>query len=159
MAHVQFDKETLADKVREYLAIERKDPERIYSLLELEYADCGADEDGETIWLDYRFTATRRHLNVYDSVHGGATATLFDQGLGVFTCAVTGKDNLTTTDMTISYLRAMREGPYRIHCELTHAGRRVVSGRGWIYDDRQRPCATALVTYIVFGGPDSSPYK
>lgn len=80
-------------------------------------------------WSEGRFlfqgTPDRRHYNPLGSVHGGYAASLLDSCMG---CAIHTRlqagQGYTTTDLRISYLRALTDkvGPVRAEGRVVHLG-------------------------------------
>ncbi len=98
---------------------------------------------------DYSYRVSDDHLNPYGEVHGGIAAALFDTCIG-YTAAGARMNPVTTTDMSISYYRALTGPTFRLHVELTHIGRKMVSGHAKIFNDRTGElCCAALSTYMV----------
>ena len=53
------------------------------------------------------------HLNNYDALHGGIIASIFDVAMGIG-CAALSNSMVTTTDMSMSFLRPARGDNFRI---------------------------------------------
>ena len=96
------------------------------------------------------------HLEVRDElrqnqgvVHGGAVASLIDtaSAFAVVT-QLEPHERVTTTDLTIHYLRPVTAGRLTATARTVRAGRRLFVLSVEVMDDRQRMVATAVTTYI-----------
>jgi uncharacterized protein (TIGR00369 family) len=80
---------------------------------------------------------SRRFYNPLGSVHGGWLSTVLDSAMG---CAVHSTlkagQAFTTVDMTVSFVRPAFERTGRLRCEgkVVHAGRRIATAEGRIWD-------------------------
>lgn len=143
-----FDKDAIAQEVRDVLVIENRDPALDFARIEVEYADCGIYEDGQ-IWVDYTIDTRHRHMNIYGHVHGGALATMMDAAMGISACVASEYYMLPTVDMSLLFHQVVVEGRYRIHAVITHMGRKMVNARAELFDEKGTLCATALAGYYV----------
>ena len=93
-----------------------------------------------------------RHYNPLGSVHGGYAATLLDSCMGcaVHTLLKPGQ-GYTTTDLRISYVRALRGdiGPVRAEGRIVHLGRSTALAEGRIYDVDDRLYAVGSTTCLI----------
>src|ERR1043166_453030 len=82
-------------------------------------------------------------------VHGGAIASLIDtaSAFAVLT-EIDVIERVTTTDLTIHYLRPARAGCLVARARIIRSGRRLFVLTVDVYDDQQELIATALTTYI-----------
>jgi len=82
-------------------------------------------------------------------VHGGAVASLIDtaSAFAVATGLEPG-ERVTTTDLTIHYLRTITEGEMRASARIVRAGRRLFVVSVDVCSDNQVPLATAVTGYI-----------
>jgi uncharacterized protein (TIGR00369 family) len=96
------------------------------------------------------------HLEVRDElrqnqgvVHGGAVASLIDtaSAFAVVT-QLEPNERVTTTDLTIHYLRPVTAGRLSATARTIRAGRRLFVLSVEVMDDHQRMIATAVTTYI-----------
>lgn len=113
------------------------------------YLDGEAGE--ERFWVDYAFCAEPQHWNIFGIVHGGVAATLLDDCVGIAGEIAHGGGRVTTSSMSLEFVRAMRGERFRVHSEITHVGGHMVTGIGEIYDEEERLCATCMASYIVHG--------
>ncbi|HGK4684754.1 TPA: PaaI family thioesterase [Pseudomonas aeruginosa] len=107
-------------------------------------------------WSEGRFlfqgTPDRRHYNPLGSVHGGYAASLLDSCMG---CAIHTRlqagQGYTTTDLRISYLRALTDkvGPVRAEGRVVHLGRSTAVAEGRLYDVDDRLYAVGSTTCLV----------
>jgi acyl-CoA thioesterase len=96
------------------------------------------------------------HLDVRDElrqnqgvVHGGAVASLIDtaSAFAVLT-QLEPNERVTTTDLTIHYLRPVTAGRLSATARTVRAGRRLFVLSVEVIDDQQKLVATAVTTYI-----------
>ena len=96
------------------------------------------------------------HLEVRDELrqnrgvmHGGAVASLIDtaSAFAVVT-QLEPHERVTTTDLTIHYLRPVNKGRLTATARTIRAGRRLFVLAVEVIDDQQRLIATAVTTYI-----------
>ena len=96
------------------------------------------------------------HLDVRDElrqnqgvVHGGAVASLIDttSAFAVVT-QLEPNERVTTTDLTIHYLRPVTAGRLSATARTVRAGRRLFVLSVEVVDDQQKLVATAVTTYI-----------
>ncbi|WP_028241341.1 PaaI family thioesterase [Stutzerimonas azotifigens] len=92
------------------------------------------------------------HYNPLGSVHGGYAATLLDSCMG---CAIHTRldvgQGYTTTDLRISYLRALTAavGPVRAEGRVIHVGRSTAVAEGRLYDVDDRLYAVGSTTCLI----------
>ena len=96
------------------------------------------------------------HLNVRDEllqyhrvVHGGAIASLIDtaSAFAVLT-RIDLEERVTTTDLTIHYLRPISSGRITATAKIVRGGRRLVVLSVDVTDDSNVLVATAVTTYL-----------
>ena len=96
------------------------------------------------------------HLEVRDElrqnqgvVHGGAVASLIDTASAVAVVTqLEPNERVTTTDLTIHYLRPVTAGRLTATARTVRAGRRLFVLSVEVIDDQQKLVATAVTTYI-----------
>ena len=95
------------------------------------------------------------HLNVRDElmnqrvVHGGAIASLIDTAAAFAVLTQIELDErVTTTDLTIHYLRPITSGRMTANARLVRGGRRLFVLSVEVLNDRDVLLATAVTTYI-----------
>ena len=97
-------------------------------------------------------TPNEDHYNPLGSVHGGYVAAMLDSAiaLAVFTILPPGT-GYTTTDLKITYLRAVfaGTGPVQAEGRVINKGRRMVLGEARLTDREGRLCAHAIGSCIV----------
>ncbi|MBA3568922.1 MAG: PaaI family thioesterase [Pyrinomonadaceae bacterium] len=82
-------------------------------------------------------------------VHGGAIASLVDTATAFAIISLLPPDEkATTADLTISYLRPLRNGRAQSTARVIRAGRRLIVVSAELVDDAGNLIATALTTYI-----------
>ena len=81
--------------------------------------------------------------------HGGVAATLIDSAMAMAIQPMLGANESTTTvDLTIHYLRPLREGTARASARVVRAGRRVITVSAELFDHNEKLAATAISTYL-----------
>jgi len=102
---------------------------------------------------------SQRFYNPLGSVHGGWIATLLDSAMG---CAVhsvlEAGQAYTTVDMNVSFVRAVSERTGRLKCEgrIIHAGGRIATAEGRVWDGAGRLIAHGSETCLVMTAPAPS---
>jgi uncharacterized protein (TIGR00369 family) len=82
-------------------------------------------------------------------VHGGAIASLIDTATAfAIISLLPPTEQATTADLTISYLRPLKQGRARSTARVIRAGRRLIVVSAEMVDDDGKLVATALTTYI-----------
>ena len=105
---------------------------------------CETDGDQTAICLDVRDEIRQNH----GVVHGGAIASLIDTASAFAILAVLHEnEKVTTTDLTIHYLRPVTSGRMVAHSKIVRAGKRrfVVSVE---IQNNGRLAATAITGYV-----------
>ena len=106
-------------------------------------------EKGRTV---FSATPGPEHYNPHGTIHGGYTATLFDTALG---CAVQSSLDrgvgYTTLELHVNYVRAVTHDTGALRCEahLLHAGKRVATAEGKLFDARGLLVAHATTTCLI----------
>jgi len=100
---------------------------------------------GVTIHLDVR-AELRQNQGV---VHGGAVASLIDTAAAFAVLTQIGiNERVTTTDLTIHYLRPTSSGRLTARARIVRGGRRLFVLSVEVTNDQQILVATAVTTYI-----------
>ena len=82
-------------------------------------------------------------------VHGGAIASLIDTATAfAIISLLPPEEQATTADLTISYLRPLKNGRAHATARVIRAGRRLIVVSAELVDDAGKLSATALTTYI-----------
>ena len=125
-------------------------PERFNHRLGLRLLDCSRKE----AFVEMAFTAGQWCRNPGGGVHGGVIASLFDTTTGMGAVGLTGM-NVTTTDLSVSFLKPFNNEEYIFHIDYTNVGRRMVRGMGKAFDkETGKLCATAMGSFMVIGSRD-----
>lgn len=112
-------------------------------LLGLELGEITAD--AVTIHLDIR-DELRQNQGV---VHGGAVASLIDTAAAFAVLTqIEINERVTTTDLTIHYLRPANSGRLSAEARIVRGGRRLFVLSVEVRNDQQILVATAVTTYI-----------
>ena len=140
------DQQLLKD-FEEIRAYALQHPQRLNALLNLQLLDGSREE----MWAEYAFEADEWCRNPYGGVHGGIIASIIDTGMGM-TCATFSNKYVSTTDLSISYLKPMMNCRYRIRVELTQVGSRMIRCMARVSDaESGMLCATGMGSFILGG--------
>lgn len=140
--------ETFREYLDRLMVFTRSAPERMNARLGLEVLDCSA---GDAPSVRFLYCSREEFTNPYGGVHGGIVCTLADTCAGFGLVALTDQ-LVTTTDISVSFLRALTGKRYEITVDYTHMGQRLCSGNIRIADaDTGELCATAMATYMILG--------
>ena len=124
-----------------------KQPERLNARLNLQLLDCSREE----LWVEYEFEAGEWCRNPYGGVHGGIIASIIDSGMGFASAAYSNK-YVSTTDLSVSYLKPMMNSRYRVHVEMTQTGSRMIRCMAKVLDaETGMICATGMGSFILGG--------
>jgi uncharacterized protein (TIGR00369 family) len=117
---------------------------------------CGTDNPGgldlaprrEGTKVVLTFVPKKEHLGFSKAVHGGITASLLDEVVGV-ACGQRTDGKCATVELTVSYKRPLLEG-LKVRAEGWYVRRngRLVLGRGQILDEQGRVLATARGRFL-----------
>ena len=122
-------------------------PQRLNALLNLKMLDGSRAE----MWAEYEFEAKEWCRNPYGGVHGGIIASIIDTGMGM-TCAAYSNKYVSTTDLSVSYLKPMMNNHYKIRVELTQTGSRMIRCIAKVFDaESGMLCATGMGSFILGG--------
>ena len=81
-------------------------------------------------------------------MHGGATATMFDVAMGMSVSAFAGGENVTTTDITVSYIRPFFGDSFDFEVEVLHIGKTMIRVRAIARDtETGKEMASAIANY------------
>lgn len=135
----------LAKDIEEIIEKNLGQPERINARLNLQLHDCSRQEH----FVEFAFDVKEWCLNPYDGIHGGIICSLFDTSMGIGAVALS-QYMVSTTDISVSYLRPMNGKRYIFRTEYTHQGRRLYRCMGKAFDaETGALCATAMASFIV----------
>lgn len=139
-------KEEFEQAIHTVIKRSSQEPDRMNASLELELLSCSTEGMGKA---EFGYLSKTKYLNPYGGIHGGIVAALLDTCMGISIAARTGHF-VTTTDLSVSYLRALMGSHYRIEIEFTHLGNRLASVLGKIFDtDKDELCATGMGTFML----------
>lgn len=139
--------EAFAKVVEAYLRTDDLQPNRLNHWIDLKLVDCSREEQ----WIEYEFEPEEWCLNPSGGVHGGIISSVFDIATGMGGVAFT-KQGVTTTDLSISFLRPMIGEKFLFHIDYTSIGKTMVRGNGRAIDPKTgKVLATALITFVIIG--------
>ena len=97
-------------------------------------------------WIRYK--KLDWELNHRGEMHGGATATMFDLSMGMTVSAFAGGENVTTTDITVSYIRPFFGDSFDFEVEVLHIGKSLIRVRSIARDTQTgKEMASAIANY------------
>lgn len=139
--------EAFGKVVEAYLRSDDLQPNRLNHWLDLKLVDCCEEEK----WIEYAFEPEEWCLNPSGGVHGGIISSVFDVAAGMGGVAFT-KKGVTTTDMSISFLRPMIGDRFIFRAEYTSIGKTMVRCTCSAFDpNTEKLLATAIITYVIIG--------
>ncbi|MDY6038037.1 MAG: PaaI family thioesterase [Eubacterium sp.] len=146
MRNAVFSQEEFEGSITRVLEASKKQPNRMNANLGLIFASCSLEPD---IKAEYIYSVKELHKNPYDWVHGGIIAAVMDYAMGVAVVAYTGH-LVATTDMSVSYTKAMKTDDFRVIAEFTHIGKNRVNGCVRIIEPNSNQiCATAQLGFSL----------
>jgi acyl-CoA thioesterase len=96
-------------------------------------------------------------------MHGGVIATLIDAGItqamlmtDEYAQVRDTRGSMSTVDLGVKYVRAVRGGAITCESEIVHRGRRVVHARAVVRDERGKEIALGTATMLITLG-DAKP--
>jgi uncharacterized protein (TIGR00369 family) len=103
-------------------------------------------KDGKKV--TFTFTPRREHLGFSKAVHGGITASLLDEVVGV-ACGLSADGKCATVELNVTYKRPVLEGvPVRAEGWYVRKKGRFVFGAGQLLDPDGKVLATARLRCI-----------
>ncbi|WP_051600707.1 PaaI family thioesterase [Eubacterium sp. AB3007] len=142
-----MEKSVFKSNIYKVLALSNEQEGRFNRQLGLELLDCCGED---VPWIEFRYKGTEAHRNPYGGIHGGIISALADTCSGMGAVALTGC-YVTTTDLHMSFIRAMAGTHFRIHVDYTHIGRTLIRCMGKIYDeDTGKLMATSMASFMAF---------
>ena len=87
-------------------------------------------------------------LNVKDSVHGGIFASILDTSMG-FSARSLGFDEVTTLEMDVHFLKAVKEGTIYAEGKVIHQNRSTALVEAGLYDEEGNRLAHSTGTFRV----------
>lgn len=134
-----------AKEIEEVLVWNKEQPRRLLAWLDMKLVDCSKEEN----FAEFSFDSVEWGLNPYGGIHGGIICSLFDTSIGVGAVAYTQK-NVSTTDITVSYLKPMTGPRYIFRAEYSQIGRRMARAIGKAIDPETGVvCATAMASFVM----------
>ncbi|MGF6376524.1 uncharacterized protein (TIGR00369 family) [Clostridiales Family XIII bacterium PM5-7] len=131
----------------EHILERSNEQERFNKLLALTLTDCSR----EALWAEYTFTVKEWSKNPSGGVHGGVISSLFDTAMGITAVGLSGM-NVTTTDLSVSFVRPMNGETYTYRAECSHLGKRMLRMTGKAFNaETGELCATAMASFMIIG--------
>ncbi|MBQ2678287.1 MAG: PaaI family thioesterase [Firmicutes bacterium] len=149
-----MNSEQYRENILTIIGMSKAQPGRTLAQLDLkldscEVINCGADGKDVKYHAEFIYEPKEEHLNPYGGVHGGFIGIVFDTALGMASASVVEK-HIATTDMSVSYLRALWGNKFRVTCDYDHIGAHMIHGIGKMIDEKTgKVCATCLISYAI----------
>ena len=123
--------------------MKQKDP-GLSGMLEPELVCCDFEKRSALI----RYRKKDWEKNHRGEMHGGAAASMFDVAMGMTISAFLGGENVTTTDLHVSFIRPFFGESFDIEVEVLHLGRTLIRARAIARDTGTgKEIATAIANY------------
>lgn len=120
-------------------------PQRVNHMLGLSLTDCSREER----YVECEFTSQDWMKNPYDGVHGGIISSVADTCMGLGAVAFS-QHYITTTDLSVSFLKAMMGDSYLVRVEYTQVGKRMIRCMAKITDKKTGAlCVTAMGSFMA----------
>lgn len=108
---------------------------------------CGLDAKAGTSRI--RFRPMDWEKNQRGEMHGGAVAAMFDTAIGMTIGVFSDTRMITTTDLSVSYIRPFLGTSYLFNVEIIHMGRRLARARSTAVDEATgKTLATATASFM-----------
>ena len=133
--------EEMLEKIAAFMR--QKDP-GLSGMLEPEVVSCDFEKCASLI----RYRKKDWEKNHRGEMHGGAAATMFDVAMGMTSSAFSGGENVTTTDLHVSFIRPFFGDSFDIAVEVLHLGRSLIRVRAIARDtETGKEIASAIANY------------
>jgi uncharacterized protein (TIGR00369 family) len=150
--HKKLSQKEFTDALHMVMKRSTKEKDRMNASLRLTLVSCKTGEQEEAV---FRYETQTLHLNPYGGLHGGIVCALIDTCMGTAVAARTDH-KVITTDLSVSYLRALKGSAFRIQIEFTHLGHHMSSVIGRIYnEDDNELSATGMGTFMLLNTGDA----
>ncbi len=91
--------------------------------------------------------AEKRHFNPMGMVHGGVTASLLDNAMGLAVLARSPGMNAVTTNLNVQYVAPVGVGRVTVTAHVLHASRSTVSVEGKAVDGEGNLCGIGTASF------------
>ena len=123
---------TIEERVQEIVAnVRHRGGGMLSNMLEPEYLECDTARKMTRI----RYKRFKWEENGRGEVHGGVISAMMDTAMGVTAMAFLDHD-VSTADMSISFIRPFDGRNFVIESEIVHLGRRIVRVSAKAYDEQ-----------------------
>lgn len=127
--------------------IEEINSSPFYRLLGIEVVEMG---DG---WARLVMPVQEKLLQLYGTLHGGATASLADSAVAVALISASAEDEKAfTVELKLNFLASVKEGVLTAEARLFHRGKRVAAGDVEVRNEAGRLIAKGIATYMPVRG-------
>lgn len=105
--------------------------------------------DKETMTTAIQFEKKEWERNQRGELHGGSIAAMFDTAMGVSVAGFSGRD-VTTADLSVSYIRPFIGERFEFRSEVVHAGRSLCRVSAKAYDVATGKCLASGTANFAF---------
>lgn len=106
------------------------------------------DYDEEKMTSVIRFEKKEWERNQRGELHGGVVAAMFDTAMGMSVAAFSNSD-VTTADLSVSYIRPFLGESFRFESEVIHSGRTLARASAKAYDEATGKCLASATSNFV----------
>lgn len=108
---------------------------------------CGCDREKQRTAI--RFEKKEWERNQRGELHGGAVAAMFDTAMGMSVALFADRD-ITTADLSVSYIRPFLEDAFRFETEIIHMGRSLARITSKAYGEASGKCLASATSNFAF---------
>lgn len=107
------------------------------------------DLDEENMISEIRFKKYGWERNERGEAHGGAISAMFDTAMGITVLAYSDSAEISTADLSVSFIRPFLGESFIFRSEIIHPGRSLVRVRGIAYDEGSgKTLASATANFV-----------
>lgn len=107
------------------------------------------DLDEENLISEMRFRKYEWESNERGEVHGGAISAMFDTAMGITVLAYCDSVEISTADLSVSFIRPFLGESFIFRSEIIHLGRSLVRVRAIAYDEASGKTLASATTNFV----------
>ncbi len=108
----------------------------------------------DTGFARFRMPFRKELTQAYGVVHGGAIASLADTAVAfALMTLIQPGEKVTTAEFKINFFAAVTSGEMIGEARVAHAGKRLVAADMEVKDEKGKPLAKGMATYVIIGAP------
>ncbi len=132
------------EKIREIITNIRRSGGMLSDMLAPEYMNCDPEKQTSVI----RYKRFKWEENGRGELHGGVISAMMDTSMGI-TAAAFIEHDVSTSDMSVSFIRPFTGRYFLISSEVVHIGRRMIRLNARAYDEATgKLLATATTNFM-----------